>query len=404
MSQNTAAATESGSTSLPRNVRILGAASLINDTASEIIFPLLPSFLLSMLGGNKFLLGVIEGAADSIASLLKLWSGGRSDQAGRRKGFVLFGYTLTTLTRPLIALIVAPWQLFLVRCVDRVGKGVRASARDALIADSTAPGMQGRAFGFNRSMDHLGAVIGPLIATGFLLVWPGQVRTLFLLTLVPGLLLVTLVALGLREQVGVASRREKLHLTLAPFEPRFRRFLLALVIFTLGNSSDAFLLVRAGELGVHKEYLPLLWGAFHVIKSCSNLWLGRMVDKSGPQRFIVAGWLVYGAVYMAFAFASEVWHVAACFLVYALYYGLTEPSEKKLVAILAGQQRVGLAYGWYNFTIGIATLPASLLFGLLYDLGGPRVAFGSGAALAILAVALLGRPSTPPATPPMTVA
>ena len=153
---------------LPRNVKVLGLVSLVNDIASEMIFPLLPTFLLTVLGGNHFSLGIIEGAADSVASLLKLWSGGRSDQAGRRKGFVLFGYFLTAVIRPLIGAIVAPWQLFLIRVGDRIGKGVRTSPRDALIADSTDPSIRGRAFGFNRAMDHLGAAIGPLLATGFL--------------------------------------------------------------------------------------------------------------------------------------------------------------------------------------------------------------------------------------------
>lgn len=163
---------------LPRNVKVLGLASLLNDTASEMIFPLLPGFLLTVLGGNRFYLGVIEGAADSVASLLKLWSGGRSDQAERRKGFVLFGYSLAAVTRPLIGVIVAPWQLFVVRVGDRIGKGVRTSPRDALIADSTDPSIRGRAFDFHRAMDHLGAALGPLLAAGFLWLWPEHLRTL----------------------------------------------------------------------------------------------------------------------------------------------------------------------------------------------------------------------------------
>ena len=173
--------------SLPRNVQVLGAASLLNDIASEMIFPLLPNFLLSVLLGNRFYLGVIEGVADSIASLVKLWSGGRSDQAARRKGFVVFGYSLAALSRPLIGITIAPWQLFAIRIGDRIGKGIRTSPRDALIADSTEPFMRGRAFGFHRAMDHLGAAIGPLLAAGFLYLWPAHLRTMFLLTVVPGL-------------------------------------------------------------------------------------------------------------------------------------------------------------------------------------------------------------------------
>jgi MFS family permease len=398
MSQTPPVPVASPTPPLPRNVKVLGGASLLNDTASEMIFPLLPNFLLSILGGNLFFLGVIEGAADSVASLLKLWSGGRSDQAGRRKGFVLFGYSLAVLTRPLIGVIVAPWQLFLVRFGDRIGKGVRTSPRDALIADSTDPSMRGRAFGFHRAMDHLGAAIGPLLAAGFLFLWPEHLRTLFLLTIVPGLFVVCLLVFGLRETPATAPPQERLHLTLKPFDQNFRRYLLALVVFTLGNSSDAFLLVRAGELGVPVAMLPLLWCAFHVVKSSSNLLLGRAVDKFGPRPFIFVGWIVYAGVYLAFALATSAWEAWAYFLCYALFFGLTEPAEKTLVANLVGSERKGLAYGWYNFAIGIATLPSSLIFGALYQFCGPLVAFGWGAVLALLAgILMLGvkEPPTP---------
>jgi len=376
MSQTPSPPVTSPQQSLPRNVKVLGGASLLNDIASEMIFPLLPNFLLTVLLGNRFYLGVIEGAADSVASLLKLWSGGRSDQAGRRKGFVVFGYSLAAVTRPLIGVIVAPWQLFALRVGDRIGKGIRTSPRDALIADSTDPSIRGRAFGFHRAMDHLGAAIGPLLAAGFLLVWPDHLRTLFLVTLLPGLLVVVLLIFCLREKPATEPPKERLHLTLKPFDRNFRLYLLALVVFTLANSSDAFLLVRAGELGVPTAILPLLWCAFHVIKSSSNLLLGRAVDKFGPRPFIYLGWLVYAGVYLAFGLATTAWEAWVLFLSYALFYGLTEPAEKTLVADLVGTERKGLAYGWYNFAIGIATLPSSLIFGALYQVYGALAAFG----------------------------
>jgi MFS family permease len=375
--------------SLPHNVKILGLASLLNDIASEMIFPLLPHFLLSVLHGDRLKLGAIEGAADSVASLLKLWFGGLSDRAGRREGYVLFGYSLTTVARPLIAVIVAPWQLLMLRLGDRFGKGIRTSPRDALIADSTDPSIRGRAFGFHRAMDHLGAAIGPLLASAFLFLWPEHYRTLFLATVLPGMLVVALLIFGLRETPPTKPRAERLHLTLRPFDGNFRLYLLALVVFTLGNSSDAFLLVRAGELGVPTVALPLLWSAFHVVKSSSNLLLGRAVDRFGPRRFIFLGWFVYAAIYLAFAGATATWEVWALFLSYALFYGLTEPAEKTLVAELIVSERRGLAYGWYNFAIGIATLPASLIFGALYQVYGALAAFGWGAALAFVAAILL---------------
>jgi MFS family permease len=367
----------------------LGLASLLNDIASETIFPLLPQFLLTILRGNLFYLGVVEGAADSVASLLKLWSGGRSDQAGRRKGFVVFGYSPGAVARPLIGVIVAPWQLLILRVGDRIGKGVRTSPRDALIADSTDPSIRGRAFGFHRALEHLGAAIGPLLAAGFLLLWPDHLRTLFLVTLLPGLLVVVLLVFGLRETLATAPPKGRLHLTLKPFDRNFRLYLLALVVFTLGNSSDAFLLVRAGELGVPTVMLPVLWCAFHVVKSSSNLLLGRAVDHFGPRPFIYLGWFVYAGVYLAFALATTVWEAWVFFLSYALFYGLTEPAEKTLVASLVGSERKGLAYGWYNFAIGIATLPSSLIFGALYQAYGALAAFGWGAGLALVAVVIL---------------
>jgi MFS family permease len=375
--------------SLPRNVKVLGLASLCNDIASEMMFPLLPSFLLTMLGGNRLYLGTIEGAADSISGILKLWSGGLSDREGRRKKFVVFGYSVPALVRPLIGVVVAPWQLFAIRVTDRLGKGIRSSPRDALIADSTEPNMRGRAFGFHQAMDHLGAAIGPLLAAGFLWIWPERIRTLFLLTLIPGLFVVALVAFALQETAPTEPPKQAFRLSLASFDRNFRLYLVTLVVFTLGNSSDAFLLVRAGELGVSTFMLPLLWCAFHVVKSTSNLLLGRVVDRFGPRPFLFAGWFVYAAIYLAFALAAKAWQAWAFFLVYALFYGLTEPAEKTLVARLVGAERKGLAYGWFNFAIGIAVLPSSLIFGALYQYFGALVAFAWGALLALLAMGLL---------------
>jgi MFS family permease len=416
---------------LPRNVKLLGWASLLNDVASEMIVPLLPTFLISVLGGSPFKLGVIEGAADSASSLVKLWSGSRSDRGGRRKPFVVFGYALAAIARPFSGVVTAAWQLFGVRIADRAGKGIRTSPRDALIADSTEPAIRGRAFGFHRGMDHLGAAVGPLLAAAVLWFWsdPQQevpetvLRGIFVLTLVPGALVVMLLVFGLREPAikprptvalegtapagaaverppqlgatagrgfaGATAGRGFMGLTLAPFDCRFRLYLLALVVFTLGNSSDLFLLMWAGKVGVATWLLPILWCAFHVAKSGGNMLAGNAVDRVGPRPMILAGWLLYAGIYLAFALASAVWHVWALFIAYAVYYAMTEPAEKTLVASLVGQEHRGLAYGWYNCAVGIATLPASLIFGALYQTAGPLVAFGSGAGLALVAAILL---------------
>lgn len=379
------------SSSLPRTVRVLGVASLLNDVASEMIFPLLPTFIVTVLHGSRTSLGLIEGAADSLASLLKLAAGHWSDQAGRRRRFILIGYSVTAILRPCLGLMTAAWQVGLIRLADRFGKGVRTAPRDALIADVTPQEQRGRAFGFHRAMDHAGAAIGPLLAALFLWLWPGELRILFGLSVLPGLALIALLVFGLRESVPVKSSAvtEPLRLTLRPFDSRFRGFLAALILFTLGNSSDAFLLVRAGELGVPTVLLPVLWCVFHVVKSAGNWWLGGLVDRFGPRWLIVLGWSWYAIVYLLFALATEAWQAWALFLMYAAFYALTEPAEKTLVANLVGPERRGLAFGWFNFAIGIATLPASVLFGVLYDHGGGLVAFGTGAALSLAASVVL---------------
>ncbi len=374
---------------LPPNVKVLGWVSFLNDVASEMIVPLLPKFLMTILGGSVFFLGIIEGTADSVSSIVKLWSGGWSDRIGSRKGLVLFGYALAAVTRPLIGIITAPWQLLPIRLADRIGKGTRNSPRDALIADSVVPEIRGRAFGFNRAMDHLGAAVGPILAAVFLFFFPNQYSTLFLLTVIPGLSVVLLLALGLRETTRQTAIVPTTAWTLTPFGTGFRRYLMALVVFTLGNSSDAFLLVRASDLGVPTAMLPILWFAFHVLKSGGNMIAGRVVDRVGSRPMILGGWLLYAGIYLGFALASTQWHIWLLFSGYAMFYAITEPAEKTLVANLVGANNRGLAYGWFNAAVGIGTLPASLLFGWLYQTFGALVAFGAGAAFAFLAGVML---------------
>jgi MFS family permease len=237
-------------------------------------------------------------------------------------------------------------------------------------------------------MDNGGAAFGPLLAAGFLWMWPEHFRALFLVTLLPGLMVVALLVFGLRER-PTTEPQERLQLTLQPFDRNFRLYLIALVVFTLGNSSDAFLLVRAGEVGVPTELLPLLWCVCHIAKSSSNVLVGRAVDRLGPRPLMFIGWLVFGGVYVAFALATAAWQVWGFFLAYGLVIGLIEPAERTLVANLAGDERKGLAYGWYNGAAGIATLPSSLIFGAIYQVYGAPAAFGWGAVLALLAVVLL---------------
>ena len=372
---------------LPLNVKILGIASLLNDIGSELIFPLLPQFIKTVLGGTMLdLKKAIEGVADTTASLTKLLGGSLSDRLQRRRGFILAGYALAAISRPLIGVARLPWQVFAVRTTDRLGKGVRSAPRDALIADSTPRAIRGRAYGFNQAMDHIGAAIGPLLALAFLYFWPGQMRTLFLLTLIPGLLVLALLFFGLKESPIETPAARPFRLTLRPFDNQFRLYLLALVIFSLGNSSDIFVLAKAEGLGVSA---PALWCGFHVIKSIGNLLAGPAVDRIGPRPLILLGWIIYAAIYFAFAWATTGAQIWTLFLGYALFYALTEPAEKALVANLVSSENRGLAFGWYSFAIGIVALPANLIFGELYDVFGDGTAFCWGAGCALAASLLL---------------
>jgi MFS family permease len=385
----TLGATRPGPPRLPAAVIALGFTSLFTDIGTEMIFPLLPAFVAS-LGAAPAFLGLVEGLADATSSLLKLASGyvaeGRS-----KKRIVLLGYGLASAVRPLVALATAPWHVLAVRVTDRVGKGIRTSPRDALIADSVPREQTGRAFGFHSAMDHAGAVIGPLLATGLLaLGW--QVRSVFWFALVPGILAM-LALLTVREPKPptVAAR--------APGEARralpgsLRRYFGILALFSLGNSSDAFLLLRAKDLGVPVVALPALWALFNLAKVLSARYGGAFSDKIARSKLIVSGWAVYAVTYLAFGLARHAWQVWLLFVVYGVYYGLTEPAEKALVRDLAPVEARGRAYGFYNFIVGVSAVPAGLLTGWLWQTWSPLVALATGSALALVAALALSRMS-----------
>jgi MFS family permease len=372
---------------LGRNVLALAAVSFLTDVSSEMTYPLLPIFLTTVLGASAASIGVIEGAAESTAALLKLVSGWLSDRARRRKPLVVAGYGIASAIRPLIGLAQSAAQVLAIRVTDRIGKGVRTSPRDALIADSVDPSIRGRAFGFHRSADHAGAVVGPLIAFALLRWSSVDLRHVFLWTAVPGALAVAVLLFGVRETPRTAPEPKAgggLDLKV-PLGRRFWAFLAVLFVFTLGNSTDAFLLLRAAGLGVAPALIPILWALLHVVKSASSTPGGILSDRIGRKPLLVAGWLVYAAVYLALGQAREQWHAWALFAVYGIYFGLTEGVEKALVADLVPADRRGAAFGWYNLALGLGALPASLIFGLLWDKAGPATAFGFGAAMALAA-------------------
>ena len=377
---------------LGRNVYALAAVSLLTDVSSEMIYPLLPVFLTSVLGANASFIGAIEGAAETTAALLKLASGWWSDRMQKRKPLVVAGYAIASLMRPLVAIAHSASQVLMIRVADRVGKGIRNAPRDALLADSVHPSIRGRAFGVHRTGDHIGGVLGPLIAFVLLSRHIAELRTVFWLAAIPGVLSVVVVILFVREVPRPATEPARaanapLDLT-QPLGATFWRVLTVIFLFTLGNSTDAFLLLRANQLGVPVALAPVLWAALHVVKSASSVPGGALSDRIGRRPTLVAGWLLYAAVYLGFAHAGVAWQAWALFGAYGIFFGLTEGSERALIADLVGPVRRGTAFGWYNLAIGLGALPASILFGYVWDHAGAPTAFVMGASLA--AAAALG--------------
>ncbi len=369
---------------LGRNVYALAAVSLFNDVATEMIYPLLPVFLATVLGASAGFIGAIEGAAESTAALLKLASGWWSDRMRRRKPLVVAGYVLASIVRPLVALATSATQVLLIRVSDRVGKGLRNAPRDALIADSAGPDMRGRAFGLRSAADNAGALVGPVIA--FVLVqWLGfSLRSVFWFAAIPGAITILVAVFGVREVAKRSTAGKKAELRTG-MGSRFWAFLVVMLLFTLGNSTDAFLLLRAKELGVPVALAPILWALLNGVKSVSNVPGGALSDRVGRRPALVAGWLVYAAVYLLFARATRAWHAWLLFAVYGVYFGLTEGAELALVADVVPAERRGAAFGWYYLAIGIGALPASIGFGILWDRFGSPTAFSVGACLALLA-------------------
>jgi MFS family permease len=384
--------------SLPRNVFAIGLVSLLNDASSEIIYPLLPIFLAGSLGASARAIGTIEGLAESISSLLKLFAGYLSDRLAKRKLLVVAGYSVASLARPLLAFAQTWTQVLAIRLTDRIGKGIRTAPRDAMIADTVRFEQRGLAFGFHRAMDHAGAVVGPII--GYLLViifvanakspTTGEFSKIFLAASVPALLAV-LVAIFFMRESPVREQRgaEIAKLSLRGFDSNFKRFLLVLALFTLSNSSDSFLILRAMDSGVSVALVPLLWAAHHGMKVMSSLFGGDLSDRLGRKRLIVSGWILYAAVYAGFGFATHQASLWVLFLVYGIYFGLAEGAEKALVADLVRPEQRGTAYGLYNLAFGVTVFPASLLMGMIWDWKGPTVAFLVSAVMGATAAMLL---------------
>ncbi len=380
--------------SLPPGVWILGGVSLLNDTASESIYPLLPFFLTSVLGAGAVSLGIIEGAAEAVASLLKIVSGRLSDRWNRRKPIVIAGYGTSAAARPFIGLAHGWIAVFVLRFLDRVGKGIRTAPRDAMLATLADDSNRGRVYGIHQAMDHVGAVLGPILATLFLALYPGRYRALFALTAVPGVLTLLLLrwareAPPEHSAAAPAGTAPPDPASRASFPAPLIRYFAVLSVFTLGNSTDAFLLLRLTDAEGGPKLIPLLWGLLHVVKTVASAIGGSASDRFGRRTLIAAGWIVYAIVYTGFALSSSFAALIGWFMVYGIYYGCVEGTERALVADFARPGQKGTAFGVYNAVAGIGALASSVVFGLLWSAFGPALAFGSGAALALAAVLLL---------------
>jgi MFS family permease len=379
---------------IPKAVILLGLVSLFTDASTEMFFPILPIFLSQVLGAGPAALGIIEGVAESTASLLKVFSGFWADRLSRRKPLVVLGYSLSSFFRPFIGLA-ATWPVVLVlRFIDRMGKGIRSSPRDALIADITTPENRGASFGLHQAMDHAGAVIGPLITYVLLSSYFGlTMRQVILYSAVPAFLAWTTLVFGVKEEastrVPIQGKKLELVKDWKKFGPNFKFLLLALLVFTLGCSTDAFLLVRLSQVGVATSGIALLWAVFHVVKMTASVIGGRLSDAWGRKPVILSGWTYYAVIYACFALVTERDMLIVVFLAYGVYYGLSEPVEKAYVADLAPTSLRGTAFGYYNLMMGLGAAPASILFGWVGDRWGYPSAFAMGAAFAAVASVLL---------------
>lgn len=376
---------------LDKNVFKLGLVSLFTDISSQMIYPLLPIFLSSVLGVGTAFIGLLEGIAESTASILKVFSGWFSDRLKKRKPIILLGYGLSTIGKPFLYLATLGWHVLVVRFIDRVGKGIRTSPRDALVADSSLPEQRGKAFGIQRAMDRMGAFLGPLVAFAILPVLNNNLRLLFLLAFFPALIAICIIIFFLKDKPHIhdPSKQTK-SFSLKHLSRDFKLFIFILAIFTLGNSSDAFLILRARDLGIKVVFIPILWLMYNFVSSVSSIPLGTFSDRIGRRKTTLLGFLVYAVVYLGFAFSNTQGLIWIFMGFYGIYYGLSEGVLRAYVADLIDDKSVlATAYGLYHTVVGLCAFPASLIMGILWQQFSATVAFGFGAGLSLIAAIAL---------------
>ncbi|MDO9118769.1 MAG: MFS transporter [Nitrospira sp.] len=370
--------------SIPRNVWIAGWVSFFMDVSSEMVYPLVPLFLTSSLGASKSVVGLIEGIAEAAASLLKLFSGVVADRFGKTKLLMGLGYGISTASRPLLALAPGWGMVLAARFTDRVGKGIRTAPRDAIIAASTPPERLGLAFGFHRALDTAGAVVGPALALVILSVWVADYRLVFWLSIVPGVVAVALIVWFINSDGPAPSTRPPLEWSLHGLDPRLLKFLLVIGLFSLGNSSNVFMILRAEQVGVSPAWISGLYLAFNITYALLSVPAGMLADRIGPKKMILSGFALFAMVYAGFALVTHIWQIAALFIGYGLYMGLTDGVQRAYLSTLISADQQATGFGLYHMVVGLAILPASLIAGLLWDSIGPAAPFIFGATMALL--------------------
>jgi MFS family permease len=367
---------------LGKNILSLGLVSLFTDLSTEMAYPIIPVFLKEVLKVQPLFIGLIEAIAESTASILKTFSGYISDRLKKRKFFIFIGYSLSALVKPLLAFATQGWHVLMVRFSDRVGKGIRTAPRDALIADSAKDTYFGRTYGFHRALDTLGAILGPLTAFIILTLSGDNYRLLFGLAIVPGVVAIAIILLGVREIVPEAKRVFKF--SLRKLDLRLKVFLIIMVIFTLGNSSDAFLLLRARNIGVPATMIPLVWLVFNIAYFLWAFPAGVLSDRIGRRKTIFFGFIIFSLCYTAFSFNHSPLIIWFIFMIYGLYYGFTEGNLRAYVADLTTSEIRATAFGVYHTVVGITLLPANLLMGFLWQKFGFQTALLLGASLSLI--------------------
>jgi len=377
---------------LSRNVFFTGLVSLFMDISSEMVYPLVPLFLTNVIGATKTAVGIIEGIAEATASLLKVFSGWLADRFGRKKLLMTLGYATSAASRPVIAVSGTWFQVLTARFIDRFGKGIRTAPRDAIIADSTDSSRLGLAFGFHRSMDTIGAVLGPGIAFVILYLFMGNLRLVFFASTIPAVIAVFLIIIFIKERKRTRAEEEAAsrlpRLSISSFNGQFRRYLVVIGVFSLGNFADAFFILQAENLGIKSELIPIVYLAYNIVYAASSVPMGMLADRIGLKNMILAGFLVYSAIYSLVGLSSQAIHIWILFPIYGVYKGMSEGNLRAYLAKLAPSRHKATAFGVYHTIVGLMLLPASIIAGWLWDNLGAGTTFFYGAVMSALAAAL----------------